>query len=113
MKLCSKVVLKNAIQRATDGKRTMISHSDNISRPFKGKIFETRSLGALRAPTSSWRSFGPLDFVLCALRTLRPVRRARLKSGTVKIGHFFENKAFFEDILLSFFILLFRIFWTF
>ena len=33
---------------------------------------ETRSLGALRAPTSSWRPFGPLDFVLRALRALRP-----------------------------------------
>ena len=32
----------------------------------------TRSLGALRAPTSSWRPFGPLDFVLRALRALRP-----------------------------------------
>ena len=32
----------------------------------------TRSLGALRAPTSSWRPFGPLDFVLRALRALSP-----------------------------------------
>ena len=39
----------------------------------------TRSLGALRAPTSSLRPFGPafgpsglLDFVLRALRALRP-----------------------------------------
>merc|ERR1711954_60505 len=32
----------------------------------------TRSLGALRAPTSSWRPFGPLYFVLRALRALRP-----------------------------------------
>ena len=32
----------------------------------------TRSLEALRAPTSSWRPFGPLDFVLRALRALRP-----------------------------------------
>ena len=35
-------------------------------------LFHTRSLGALRAPTSSWRPFGPLDFVLCALRAFRP-----------------------------------------
>ena len=27
----------------------------------------TRSLRALRAPSSSWRPFGPFDFVLCAL----------------------------------------------
>ena len=40
---------------------------------------DTRSLGALWAPTSSLRSFGPafgpsglLDFVLRALRALRP-----------------------------------------
>ena len=36
----------------------------------------TRSLGALRAPTSSWWPYGPalglLDFVLRALRALRP-----------------------------------------
>ena len=35
-------------------------------------IYLTRSLGALRALTSSWRPFGPLDFVLHALRALRP-----------------------------------------
>ena len=35
-------------------------------------LWNTRSLGALRAPTSSWRLFGPLDFVLRALRALRP-----------------------------------------
>ena len=35
-------------------------------------VFCTRSLGALWAPTSSWRPFGPLDFVLRALRALRP-----------------------------------------
>ena len=31
--------------------------------------------------TSSWRPFGPLDFVLRALRVLRPGRWARLESG--------------------------------
>ena len=36
------------------------------------KYWRTRSLGALRAPTSSWRPFGTLDFVLRALRALRP-----------------------------------------
>ena len=41
-------------------------------------IFTTRSLGALRAPTSSLRPFGPLDFVLRAHRALRPVRHACL-----------------------------------
>ena len=35
-------------------------------------IIKHRSLGALRAPTSRWRPFGPLDFVLRALRVLRP-----------------------------------------
>ena len=39
---------------------------------FKKKHKQTRSLGALRDPTSSWRPFGPLDFVLRALRALRP-----------------------------------------
>ena len=40
--------------------------------------------------TSSWRPFGLLDFVLRALRALRPVRQARLRSGPVKIGHFYK-----------------------
>ena len=44
------------------------------------KYFDTRSLGALRAPTSSWRPFGPLDFVLRALREWNIF---------VKMGHFF------------------------
>ena len=50
----------------------------NLKRS-KVQIFKTRSLGALRAPTSSLRPFGPalgpsslLDFVLYALRVLRP-----------------------------------------
>ena len=30
------------------------------------QIFQTRSLGALRPPTSSLRSFGSLDFILCS-----------------------------------------------
>ena len=59
-------------------------------------MMTTRSLGALRAPTSSWRPFGPLDFVLRALQALRPVRRACLRSGPVKIKYFFENGAFFR-----------------
>ena len=36
------------------------------------QIFHTKSLGAVRAPTSSCRSFKPLDFVLRTLRALRP-----------------------------------------
>ena len=63
----------------------------------------TRSLGALRAPTSSWRPFGPLDFVLRALRALRLVRRARFRSGPLffttftKFHHFepFSKNALF------------------
>ena len=46
---------------------------------YKSKYTNTRSLGARWAPTSSWRPFGPafcpsgiLDFVLHALRALRP-----------------------------------------
>ena len=62
----------------------------------QGKYNFTRSLGALRAPTSSWRPFGPLDFVLCALRALRLVRRAPLRSGPVKKGHFLKMCQFVE-----------------
>ena len=43
-----------------------------MNKEIGGIINSTRSLGALRAPTSSWRPFGPLDFVLRALRALRP-----------------------------------------
>ena len=35
---------------------------------FGLNLYGTRSLEALRAPTSSWGPFGPLDFVLRALR---------------------------------------------
>ena len=35
-------------------------------------IYKTRSLGALHAPTFSWRPFGHLDFILRALWALRP-----------------------------------------
>ena len=38
---------------------------------FNDNMKGTRSLGALRVPTSSWRPFGPLDFVLRALQALR------------------------------------------
>ena len=41
------------------------------SPPHQNVLFalsKTRSVGALRAPTSSWRPFEPLDFVLLALR---------------------------------------------
>merc|ERR1712020_172582 len=41
-------------------------------RILRGNMLITRSLGAPRAPTSSWGPFGPLDFVLRALRALRP-----------------------------------------
>ena len=46
--------------------------STSVATQSTRKILPTRSLGALRAPTSSWRPFGPLDFVLRALRALRP-----------------------------------------
>ena len=59
------------------------------------EILGTRSLGALRVPTSSWRPFGPLDFVLRAPQAFRPVRRACLRSGPVKIGLFFLKMGLF------------------
>ena len=34
---------------------------------YKRSLLKTKSQGDLRTPTSSWRSFGPLDFVHCAL----------------------------------------------
>ena len=45
---------------------------DCCERYFCNILLKTRSLGALPAPTSSWRPFGPLDFVIRALRALRP-----------------------------------------
>ena len=43
-----------------------------VAKLVKQILFLSRSLGALRAPTSRWRPFGPFDFVLRALRALRP-----------------------------------------
>ena len=43
----------------------------NCDVTFKAFMRRTRSLGALRTTTPSWRPFGPLDFVLYALRALR------------------------------------------
>ena len=56
----------------------IITHKqmDSSKETFFGLQYSmTGSLGALRALTSSWRPFGPLNFVLWALR---PVCRARL-----------------------------------
>ena len=50
-----------------------------------------------RSLTSSWRPFGPLDFVLRALQALSPVRQARLRSGPVKIGNFLKMGHFCEN----------------
>ena len=68
----------------------VFTHTGSETETLCVLFVRTRSLGALRAPTSSWRPFGPLslDFVLRALRALRPVRQARFRSGPVKTGHF-------------------------
>ena len=47
-------------------------HHVQIRLPPCRFMLQTRSLGALMALTSSWTPFGPLDFVLRALRALRP-----------------------------------------
>ena len=79
------------------------SLSQNLDLLTPSVIYSTRSLGALQAPTSSWRSFGPLNFILRALRALRTVHRARLRLGPVKraffwkLGYFCE-KGFFLKI---------------
>ena len=60
----------------------------------------TRSQGALRAQTSTWRPFGPLNFVLRALWVLRqcdPRRKDQtiqeiLKSGGQKYCHTKEEQ---------------------
>ena len=70
------VVLNHLVRRASS-----IINSDFVTESYVScvNIVKTRSLGALRAPTSSLRPFGPalgpsglLDFVLRALRALRP-----------------------------------------
>ena len=53
-------------------------NADSHAEVLKVVMMTNRSVGALWAPTSSWRPFGPLDVVL---RALRPVRRARLRPG--------------------------------
>ena len=40
----------------------------------KNCIYVTRSLGARRAPTSRWRPYGSLDFVLRATQTTKTMR---------------------------------------
>ena len=52
----------------------VFTHTGSETETLCVLFVRTRSLGALRAPTSSWRPFGPLslDFVLRALRALRP-----------------------------------------
>ena len=65
-----------------------------LPKMFAKTYIFTRGLGALRALTSSWKPFGPLDFVLLALRALRTVRRACLSSGPVKKWHFLKIKHF-------------------
>ena len=56
-----------------------------------------------RGPPSRWGPFGPLDFVLRTLRALRPVRRACLRSGLVKVGHFLKQLGLFSKMVLFFF----------
>ena len=60
---CSVIAREAASQQSAD--MTRFSSKQN-------QYLCTRSLGARWAPTSSWRPFGPLDFVLRALRALRP-----------------------------------------
>ena len=69
------------INRRVESKLADMSIALYLLRPDNTVLFifllfalyiHTRSLGALRAPTSRWRLFGPLDFVLRALRALRP-----------------------------------------
>ena len=62
------------------GWQKTVKNTGVFSAPFPKSIQYdiTRSLGALRAPTSSWRPFGPIDFVLGALRALRVAKTCRL-----------------------------------
>ena len=48
------------------------AQAEKVQKDATVILYYTRSLGALWAPTSSWRPFGPLDFILRALRALRP-----------------------------------------
>ena len=53
----------------------LLAVKTNVKSPTEPRLklyYHTRSLGALQAQTSRWRHFGPLDFVLRALRALRP-----------------------------------------
>ena len=53
---------------------------------------ETRSLGALRAPTFSWRPFGPLDLVLRALWALRQFDPRRFVHDVCILGECFSDE---------------------
>ena len=59
--------------------------NENVPFNIVQEIYFTRSLGARWAPTFSWQPFGPafcpsgiLDFVLRALRALRPYDPQRI-----------------------------------
>ena len=59
--------------------------------------------GPLQGPPSSWRPFRPLDFVLCALRSLKLVLRVRLRSRSpflTILDHF--DHVFFLPFLIIF-----------
>ena len=50
----------------------IISFMSQSSIILTRDYINTRSLGALQAPASGWRPFGPLDFVLHGLHLFRP-----------------------------------------
>ena len=56
-KLVGWFIIRSYVQQSYQIKRFVISICNN-------DLFTTRSLGALRASSSSWRPFGPVEFVL-------------------------------------------------
>ena len=74
------------------GSNANISPLNNINI----RLLETRSLGAFRAPTSSWRTFGPLDFVL---RALQAGRSGPLKVRPAIFYHFGPFLTIFDHLV--------------
>ena len=66
---------------------------------------KTRSLVALRAPTSSWRPLGPLEFVLRAFRALRlcdPRKGDHILLSHTHIMHNMHDMKVEKDVVVTF-----------
>ena len=75
--------------RGIDPLRPFLPSQSCSLNPSSHNLYYTRSQGTLQALTSSWKPFGPLDFVRHSLQALRPCDPRRyLKSNFRHFGYF-------------------------